>query len=551
MGRRVFVVGVGMIKFEKPGKRDWDYPKMGAVAGKKALWDAGIRYDEVDQAVVGYVYGDSTCGQRALYEIGVTGIPVYNVNNNCSTGSSALFIAKQLIEGGISECALALGFEKMERGSLASKFTDRTNPMDKHMGVIAEARGVTNAPFAPQMFGNAGVEHMEKYGTKPEHFAQVAWKNHKHSVNNPYSQFRDEYSMEDILKSRKVFGPLTMLQCCPTSDGAAAAVLCSEEFVKKHNLQHQAVEILASAMATDFPSTFEEKSCIKAVGADMTKNATAKIFQQTGLSPQDVQVVELHDCFSCNEFITYEALGLAREGEASKLVDAADNTYGGKWVVNPSGGLISKGHPLGATGLAQCAELCWQLRGMCGKRQVPNAKVALQHNLGLGGAVVVSLYRHGFPEALRPYPADRFNPAIDSRTDVVPGEAEPAPAAPASAAGGVSAEAVFGEIAKRVEADPSLVQKVNAVYQFVVTSGSDKKAWTVDLKSGPKGKVTAGAAAAADCTLTLAEKDFVDLVQGKLDAQGAFLKGLLKISGNMGAAMKLSHLFGGNKKAAL
>lgn len=328
-------------------------------------------------------------------------------------------------------------------------------------------------------------------------------------------------------------------------------------------------------------------------------------------------------------------------------------------MVNPSGGLISKGHPLGATGLAQCAELCWQLRGMCGKRQVPNAKVALQHNLGLGtpppppptqislplsfpvfplacfwrmrsrggsnsgynvteptlfvtydvhvgGAVVVSLYRLGFPEAAHPYPADRFNPAIDERTDVVPGEAEPAPAPAAASGGGGSADAVFGEIAKRVDADPSLVQKarsisvankllikqktsakklesesemlttkhkqVNAVYQFVVTSGSDKKAWTVDLKTGPKGKVASGASSGADCTLTLAEKDFVDLVQGKLDAQSAFLKGLLKvqamlssfvfvlttvpahcrqISGNMGAAMKLSHLFGANKKAAL
>jgi len=499
---------------------------------------------------VGYVYGDSTCGQRALYEVGITGIPVYNVNNNCSTGSTALYTAKQFVEGGVADCVLALGFEKMERGSLSVKYTDRANPIDKHMAVMGECRGITNSPFAPQMFGNAGIEHMEKYGTKPEHFAQIAYKNHKHSVNNPYSQFRDEYSMEDIMKSRKVFGPLTMLQCCPTSDGAAAAVVCSEEIVRKYNLYHQAVEILASAMTTDFPSTFEDKSCIKIVGCDMTKNAAAKVFQQTGLSPEDVQLIELHDCFSCNELITYEGLGLAPEGQAGKLVEAGDNTYGGKWVVNPSGGLISKGHPLGATGLAQCAELCWQLRGMCGKRQVPNAKVALQHNLGLGGAAVVTLYRLGFREAFRPYPADRFNPAIDSRTDIVPDQVSQT-TAPAPASAGISVEAVFDQIAKQLEADPSLVQKVNAVYQFVVTSGSNKKTWTVDLKTGPKGKVVSGAASGADCTLTLAEKDFVDLVQGKLDAQSAFMKGLLKLSGNVAQAMKLSHLFSAHKKAAL
>jgi len=408
-----------------------------------------------------------------------------------------------------------------------------------------------------QMFGNAGIEHMDKYGTKPEHFVQIAWKNHKHSVHNPYSQFREEFSKDQVANSRKVFGPLTMLQCCPTSDGAAAAVVCSEDFVRKHGLEHQAVEILAAAMATDLRSSFEEQSCIKAVGADMTRTAAEKVFQQAGLAPKDVQVVELHDCFSCNELITYEGLGLAAQGEAARIVEAGDNTYGGKWVVNPSGGLISKGHPLGATGLAQCAELCWQLRGMCGQRQVPNAKIALQHNLGLGGAAVVALYRLGFPEHFRPYPADRFNPAIDPRTDVVPNELENGPASslasapPAPAKSGPSVEAVFAEIAKRVEADPELVQKVNAVYNFVITSGQQKKSWALDLKTGPKGKVLDSAVSNADCTLTLAEKDLVGLVLGKIDAQSAFLKGLLKLSGNMGAAMKLTQVFGANQKSSL
>ncbi|RIL06915.1 MAG: lipid-transfer protein [Proteobacteria bacterium] len=393
MSRKVYVVGVGMTKFEKPGSKQWDYPDMAREAGQKALADAKIPYDAVEQVAVGYCYGDSTAGERAVYEIGLSGVPIYNVNNNCSTGSTALFMAKQLVEGGLVDCAMALGFEKMEKGSLGIKYTDRTVPMDKHMKAMVEKRGFAKAPAAPQMFGNAGREHMEKYGTKPEVFAKIGWKNHKHSVNNPYSQFQDEYSLEDILNAPMVYEPLTKLQCCPTSDGSGAAILASEDFVKKHGLQKQAIEIAGMAMATDTPSSFNEKSDIKLVGFDMSQAAARKAYQQSGLGPEDAQVVELHDCFSANELITYEALGLCPVGKAGDLVNEGATTYGGKWVVNPSGGLISKGHPLGATGLAQCAELNWQLRGMADKRQVAGAKVAIQHNIGLGGAAVVAVYR--------------------------------------------------------------------------------------------------------------------------------------------------------------
>ncbi|MEZ4219406.1 MAG: lipid-transfer protein [Polyangiaceae bacterium] len=394
MGHKVFVVGVGMTKFEKPGTRDWDYPDMVKEAAGNALKDAGVAYSEIKQAVAGYCYGESTSGERALYELGLTGIPMYNVNNNCSTGSTALFLAKQLIEGGLTDCALAVGFEKMEKGSLGAKYMDRTNPLDKHMMAMMQLREFAPAPPAPQIFGNAGREHMEKYGTTKEQFAKISLKNHKHSVNNPYSQFRDEYSLDDILASKTVYEPLTKLQCCPTSEGAGAAVLCSEDFVKRHGLEQQAVEIAGMAMATDFQSTFDDKSCIKLVGFDMTQRAAEQAYTQSGLGPEDVQVVELHDCFSTNELLTYEALGLAQPGKGGELIDSGAVTYGGKWVVNPSGGLISKGHPLGATGLAQCAELCWQLRGQAEKRQVPDVKAALQHNLGLGGAAVVTVYRH-------------------------------------------------------------------------------------------------------------------------------------------------------------
>ena len=393
MGRKVFVVGVGMTKFEKPGSKEWDYPDMAREAGTKALEDAGVCYEQIEQACVGYCFGDSTCGERAAYGLGLTGIPIYNVNNNCATGSTALFMAKQFVEGGLTDCTLALGFEKMEKGSLGVKYTDRTNPMDKHFQLMVELRGFAKAPPAPQMFGNAGREHMERYGTTAEQFAKIGWKNHKHSVNNPYSQFQDEYSLQQILDAPVVYEPLTKLQCCPTSDGAGAAILCSEDFLRKHKLEDRAVEILGMAMVTDLPSTFSEKSCIKMVGADMTRKAADQVYEQSGLGPENVDVVELHDCFSCNEMITYEALRLCPEGKGGQFVDEGAQTYGGQVVVNPSGGLISKGHPLGATGLAQCSELSWQLRGQAEARQVEGARVALQHNLGLGGAAVVAMYR--------------------------------------------------------------------------------------------------------------------------------------------------------------
>ena len=278
MPNKVFVVGVGMTKFEKPGRREgWDYPDMARESGTNALQDAGIAFSEVQQGFVGYVAGDSTSGNRALYELGMTGIPIANVNNNCSTGSTALFLAAQTIRGGLADCAIALGFEKMQPGPLQGGADDRESPMGKHVKAMAEI---------------------------------------------------DEFA---------------------------------------------------------FP--------VDLIGYNMNVQAAQKVYDQCGLGPSDFQVIELHDCFSANELLLYEALGLCGEGEAPKLIDNNDTTYGGRWVVNPSGGLISKGHPLGATGLAQCAELTWQLRGTADKRQVDNVNAALQHNIGLGGAAVVTAYQ--------------------------------------------------------------------------------------------------------------------------------------------------------------
>jgi len=390
MSQKVLVAGVGMIPFLKPSAAE-PYTVMGPKAVRLALADAGVDYKHVQQVYAGYVYGDSTCGQRVVYEVGMTGIPVINVNNNCSTGSTALFLARQAIESGAIDCALAIGFEQMVPGALANVFADRPPPMGKWVEQSQSLQPSPDTPAAPHLFGGAGVEHQKKYGTKDETFAKVSEKARRHALHNDRAIFRELLTPEQILASPKIYGVLTRLQCCPPTCGAAAAVLVSESFAKKHGLRTD-VAILGQAMSTDFSSTFDTGSMIKAVGFDMSRAAADSVYAQAGIGPQDIDVCELHDCFTANEVISYEALGFAPEGGAEKFILDGDNTYGGAVVCNPSGGLLAKGHPLGATGLAQCAELVEQLRGQCGPRQVPDARLALQHNIGIGGACVVSLY---------------------------------------------------------------------------------------------------------------------------------------------------------------
>ena len=391
MASSVKVAGVGMIPFTKPGKSD-DYPIMGETAARLAIEDAGISYTDIGQAYVGYVYGDSTAGQAALYGLGLTGIPIVNVNNNCATGSSALFLARQAVAAGIAECALAVGFEQMVPGALGAVFSDRPSPLKRFFKERRSMQEVDrNAPDAAQYFGGAGREYAEEYGTRDETFAKISEKARQHAANNPFAVFREPLTVEEIMASPHIYGPLTRFQCCPPTCGAAAAVVCSEDFANKHGLNN-AITIKGQAMTTDFPSTLEAHSLRKLVGYDMAKAAADAVFEESGIGPEDVQVVELHDCFTTNELLTYEALGLTEPGTAEKFIWDGDNTYGGRVVTNPSGGLLSKGHPLGATGLAQCAELVWQLRGDAGDRQVEGATNALQHNLGLGGACVVTMY---------------------------------------------------------------------------------------------------------------------------------------------------------------
>ncbi|MGW4206257.1 lipid-transfer protein [Streptomyces sp. NPDC004726] len=392
MGTNVHVVGVGMIPFAKPGKSE-SYDVMGEKAARAALADAGIAYGLVEQAYAGYVYGDSTSGQSAVYGLGLTGIPVVNVNNNCSTGSTALWLARQAVESGAAECVLAVGFEQMRPGALKNVWDDRPPAMGRTLSTMNDLQGYSQtAPMAAQMFGGAGQAYMDKYGITNEAFARIAVKSRRHAANNPNAVFRDPITEEQVLASPHQFGPLTRLMCCPPTCGAAAAVIASEDFVRRHGLRGD-VRIAAQAMTTDFGGSFDDRAdMMKVVGSELAVEASRRVYESAGVGPEDIKVVELHDCFTSNEFIMYEALGLTPEGTAEKFVLDGDNTYGGRVVVNPSGGLMSKGHPLGATGLAQCAELVWQLRGEAEARQVQDVRHALQHNVGLGGACVVTLY---------------------------------------------------------------------------------------------------------------------------------------------------------------
>lgn len=388
---KAFVGGVAMVPFSKPSAGA-NYDEMGAEAARGALADAGLTYDQVQQAYAGFVYGDSTSGQQALYKVGLTGIPIINVNNACATGSTALFLARQAVESGAVDVALAVGFEQMNPGALGVTATDRNSIMGLHNVVLeAQESDEPDKPMAARFFGGAGAEYQKRTGMPTEVFAMVAEKARRHAAANPYAIFRDPLSVEQIMTSPPIFGPLTRLQCCPPTCGAAAAVIVSEAFARRHPGRY--VEIAAQAMTTDPESSFEGNSLIRAIGYDMARNASRQVYEAAGVGPEDVAVVELHDCFTTNEVLTYEALGLAGEGEAEKFIRDGDNSYGGRVVTNPSGGLLSKGHPLGATGLAQCTELVWQVRGDAGARQVENVRYALQHNLGLGGACVVTLYK--------------------------------------------------------------------------------------------------------------------------------------------------------------
>lgn len=392
-GREVLVAGVGMIPFTKPGASA-SYDAMGSEAIQRALSDAGISYSLIEQAYAGFVYGKSCSGQRVVYKAGMTGIPVFNVNNNCSSGATALFLARQAVESGSVECALAVGFEEMNPGALGMTPGDRVNPLadfdTAYTEMVADIEVPPGLPPTLRYYGALGLMHMKKYGTTLKDFAAVRAKASRHAAKNPLAIFRKEITTQDVLDAQVLWpGAMTRLMACPPSCGAAAAVLVSRDFARRHNLDPK-VRIAAQAMTTDTSATFRDM--IHLLGSDVVARAARAVYEAAGIGPDDIRVVELHDCFVQNEVITYEALGLCREGASAQFIADEDNTYGGRHVVNPSGGLLSKGHPLGATGLAQCYELTHQLRGTAEARQVEDVRHGLQQNMGLGGACVVTLY---------------------------------------------------------------------------------------------------------------------------------------------------------------
>ncbi len=378
--RDVAIVGVGMLKFGR--YPDKDVPELGAQACLLALKDAGMTMKDIEIMASGNLYqANATVGQRILKEIGQTGIPVVNVANACATGSTAFREAYMAVASGAYDVALAVGSEQMGKmgllglGGGVGGGSSRISP-----------EGIVGSGLMPAVFGQAGVEHMRKYGTTFEQFAKIAVKNHKHSLHNPYSQYQVDMSLEDVMNARMVAWPNTLYMCCPTGDGAAAAVITSMDKARQYTTTP--IKVGASVLTSD---PWSERNMTLFDVNTLTRNAAKEAYEKAGIGPEDLNVVELHDCFATAELLHYENLGLCGEGEAGRMIDEGETTIGGRVPVAPSGGLLSKGHPLGATGVANICEIVWHLRGEAGGRQVEGAKVGLAHVIGLGSACTIHI----------------------------------------------------------------------------------------------------------------------------------------------------------------
>jgi acetyl-CoA C-acetyltransferase len=390
--RRVLIAGVGMVPFRKPGQSD-PYDVMGAAAACNALADAGIAYTDVRQAYAGYVYADSCAGQAALYRVGITGIPIFNVNNNCGSGSSAFYLAAQAVACGAVDCALAVGFEQMQPGALGLAFPDKTNPLDRHIRAVGGLMGLAeeelSLPPAVMLFGCQTERLLDETGMAESTLAQIAIKARRHAAANENAIFRTPLTLEQILDGPPLYRGVRKLYACPPSCGAAAVVVCNDEFARRHGIRTD-IRLIGQGACSDHAEFFTGDAQ-DVISRGITRATAQQAYASAGIGPEDIDVIELHDCFVSNEILTYAGLGLCGEQDLEKFVLDGDNTYGGKVVVNPSGGLLAKGHPLGATGLAQITELVWQLRGQAGPRQVEGARTALQHNGGLGSAGFVNI----------------------------------------------------------------------------------------------------------------------------------------------------------------
>lgn len=366
--REVAVIGVGMTEFGRfPEKTMLD---LGREAIVDAVKDAGVDIRDIQALYCGSQYQTHMTGQYMLKQVGMTMIPVVNVINACATGSTAVREAYHAVGSGAYDMTLAVGAEQMGKMGLLGV---------GEAGATISPEGILGTSLMPGIFAELGVRHMHQYGTTPEHFAKVAVKNHKYSVHNPRSQYRKAFTLEEVVNARMICWPNTLYMCCPTGDGAAAVILCSMEKARQYT--NKPVGIAASVLTT--PSYSPESLGFVDI-APMTRQAAEQAYEEASLGPQDLDVVELHDCFATAELLHYENLHFCEWGEGGRMIDEGRTEIDGDIPVNMSGGLLSKGHPIGATGAAQICELVWQLRGEAPtrERQVPNARVGLGHVQG-------------------------------------------------------------------------------------------------------------------------------------------------------------------------
>jgi len=368
----VYVLGIDMLKFGR--FPDQDVPELGAKAALLALDDAGLRIQDMEALYCGnLLQASAMVGQRILQEIGQTGIPVTNSANACATGATAFREGWTAIKAGIYDLVLVVGVEQMGKaGLLGGGGGGRGIPKE----------GLLGSQLMPAVFAEAGMEHTRKYGTSFEHFAMVSVKNHHHSTRNPKSMYQMETPLEQVMQAEMIAYPNTKLMCSVNVDGAAAAVLASERKARQLGMR-RAVRVAASVLTSD---PYTERDLVMPDVNTCTRRAAKQAYEMAGVGPDDLDLVELHDCFATAEILHYENLGLCADGEAAKLIDERQTWHGGRIPVNVSGGLLSKGHPLGATGVANVYEVCTHLRGEAGARQVEGARVGLTHVIGLGSA---------------------------------------------------------------------------------------------------------------------------------------------------------------------
>ena len=367
-----YIVGVDMIKFGRfPDKT---VPQLGAEAALMALDDCGLQIQDMEALYCGNLgQASAMVGQRVLQEIGQTGIPVVNVSNACATGATAFREAWASVKAGLYDCVLAVGVEQMGKGLLGGAGGKTGIPKE----------GLLGSGTMPAVFAEAGMEHARKHGTTFEQFAKVSVKNHHHSTLNPKAMYQIETPLEEVMNAEMISYPNTKLMCSVNVDGSAAAVICSESKAKELGLMKRAIKVRASVLTSD---PWQERDLVMPDVNSCTRKAAKAAYEMAGIGPEDVDLVELHDCFATAEILHYENLGLCGDGEAGKLIDDGDVALGGRIPVNVSGGLLSKGHPLGATGIANIYEVSTHLRGEAGARQVKGAKIGLTHVIGLGSA---------------------------------------------------------------------------------------------------------------------------------------------------------------------